>query len=184
VFGAQSLRNLFLHQEWADARLWEAVGRAGDSPLDPRLFSLLFHMHATQRRFLQLWRAQSSDIPDPATLQAGPALRDWARSYYRELSLWLGTVHDPDLAEHFTMPWSERLEAQFGAAPAPVTLGDTAYQVVAHSTYHRAQVNTRLRELGVTPPVLDYIAWAWLGRPWPHWPDRGPGQSSGTGQRV
>jgi uncharacterized damage-inducible protein DinB len=34
----------------------------------------------------------------------------------------------------------------------------------------RAQVNTRLRELGATPPLVDFIAWAWFGKPAAEWP--------------
>ena len=44
-----------------------------------------------------------------------------------------------------------------------------ATQVASHSTYHRGQVNARLREVGGTPPLVDYIAWIWFGRPAPNW---------------
>jgi hypothetical protein len=27
------------------------------------------------------------------------------------------------------------------------------------------QVNTRIRELGGTPPLVDFIAWIWAGKP-------------------
>jgi uncharacterized damage-inducible protein DinB len=42
-------------------------------------------------------------------------------------------------------------------------------QVATHSTYHRGQVNARLREVGGEPPLVDYIAWIWFGRPAPEW---------------
>jgi len=48
-------------------------------------------------------------------------------------------------------------------------LAKTAFQVTGHSTCHRGQVNTRLRELGAYPPLVDYIAWLWLGRPAADW---------------
>ena len=37
----------------------------------------------------------------------------------------------------------------------------------SHSTYHRGQVNARLREIGAEPPLVDYIAWLWFDRPAP-----------------
>lgn len=58
------------------------------------------------------------------------------------------------------------------AAPsraAPVTLGESLLQCVMHSQYHRGQNATRLRELGVNPPMTDLIAWYWSGRERPRW---------------
>jgi uncharacterized damage-inducible protein DinB len=49
------------------------------------------------------------------------------------------------------------------------TLAETMLQVASHSTYHRGQVNARLRELAGEPPLVDYIAWIWFGRPAPEW---------------
>ena len=67
------------------------------------------------------------------------------------------------------MPWAKQIEAQLGRPPAISTLADTCFQVASHSTYHRGQVNARLRELGAEPPLVDYIAWIWFGRPTPSW---------------
>ncbi len=36
-------------------------------------------------------------------------------------------------------------------------------------TGDRGQNATRLRELGGEPPLTDYIAWLWKGRPAPDW---------------
>ena len=57
-----------------------------------------------------------------------------------------------------------------GVPAAVTTLGETVFQVWAHTTAHRAQVNTRLRDAGVTPPLVDYIGWLWAGRPQADWP--------------
>jgi uncharacterized damage-inducible protein DinB len=54
--------------------------------------------------------------------------------------------------------------------PESTTIGETILQVALHSIYHRGQVNARLRALGQEPPLVDYIAWIWLGRPDPKWP--------------
>jgi uncharacterized damage-inducible protein DinB len=50
------------------------------------------------------------------------------------------------------------------------TLGETMLQIASHSTHHRAQNNSQLRELGAKPPLVDYIAWLWSGRPDAEWP--------------
>lgn len=35
--------------------------------------------------------------------------------------------------------------------------GDILYHVINHSTYHRAQIASGLRQSGIVPPVTDYI---------------------------
>jgi uncharacterized damage-inducible protein DinB len=49
----------------------------------------------------------------------------------------------------------------------------------SHSTYHRGQVNSILRQLGAEPPLTDFIAYLWLGRPDPDWGDLGSSSSLG-----
>jgi uncharacterized damage-inducible protein DinB len=57
---------------------------------------------------------------------------------------------------------------QFGTI-RPATLGESAWQVFSHTTYHRGQVATRVREIGGEPPTIDYLMWVWSGRPAPSW---------------
>jgi uncharacterized damage-inducible protein DinB len=68
------------------------------------------------------------------------------------------------------LPWVGWIEQQSKQTLAPTTLGETILQVISHSTHHRAQANTRLRMVGAEPPMVDYIAWLWRGRPKPEWP--------------
>jgi uncharacterized damage-inducible protein DinB len=67
------------------------------------------------------------------------------------------------------MPWARTLEARIGRSVTMPTLGETIQQVASHSTYHRGQINARLRDVGGEPPLVDYIAWIWFGRPAPEW---------------
>ncbi len=46
-------------------------------------------------------------------------------------------------------------------APAGVLL----LQAITHSQHHRGQNASRMRELGATPPMTDYVIWYALGRP-------------------
>ncbi len=48
----------------------------------------------------------------------------------------------------------------------------SCFQVANHSTYHRGQVNRSLRQLGGEPPLVDYIAWVWFGKPKAEWDGR------------
>ena len=58
---------------------------------------------------------------------------------------------------------------RFGDPRGNVTLGVTAFHAVAHTTHHRGQVMTRLRELGGAPPLVDYVIWVWSGNPVAEW---------------
>ena len=66
-------------------------------------------------------------------------------------------------------PCSGRFTELTGKVPI-LTMGETLLQVVNHSTYHRGQINSRLREVGGTPPMTDFIAWVGLGKPVVDWP--------------
>lgn len=167
------LADLYRHMEWADAQLWKAVRGAAVESFDPRLFQLLHHMHSTQHAFLLLWKNEPIAIPSQDELHDCERLQEWARSYHEAVRAWLDRVTESILDQPFQVPWSRQLESKLGAPPHPTLLEDTAYQVIAHSTYHRAQINTRLRELGSPPPLLDYIAWIWMGRPSASWPEAG-----------
>lgn len=155
--------------EWADAQVWNATPLTG--PPDARLKLLLGHIHIAQRAFLTIW--SGGDIT--AVLQRGEQMatlieiRRWAQGYYSEAHAFLASVSDDRLAEFVEMPWADEIAQYLGHRPGPTTVAETVFQVTSHSTYHRAQVNTRLRELDVTPPLVDYIAWLWAIRPAAEW---------------
>ena len=75
----------------------------------------------------------------------------------------------PVLGRPLVMPWVAQYEKQLGRKFDVATVGETAFQVVSHSTHHRAQANTRLRAVGGDPPLVDFIAWIWFGRPAAPW---------------
>jgi uncharacterized damage-inducible protein DinB len=95
-------------------------------------------------------------------------LRDWARPYYSEVRAFIDGCGRDELSAELNMPWAERLSRRFGPV-GPSTLAETLLQVVMHSSYHRGQVATRIRELGGDPPLTDFIAWVWQRKPNPAW---------------
>jgi uncharacterized damage-inducible protein DinB len=156
--------------EWADAEVWRAVLACEPAARDQRLRDLLTHLHVVQRLFLVVWRKERIDrsSAEPAFATAVD-LRDWARTYYPEANGFLDRLEETALTGELSMPWIKSFEAQLGRTLSKTTLGETIFQVSSHSTYHRGQVNARLREVGGTPPLVDYIAWIWFGRPEPDW---------------
>lgn len=163
------LLDLYRHMEWADATVWTAVLAADDGPSDAKIRGYFYHLHMVQRAFLRTWRGEPRDTPYP-TFDKAPALMLWGQTYFGEASAHLGTLNEAKLSEPMPLPWASMVAEMLGHAPEVTTVGDTTLQVALHSTYHRGQINARLREIGGEPPLVDYIAWIWLGRPAANWP--------------
>lgn len=155
--------------EWADGEVWRAVLAHDAARQDGRLRQLLTHLHLVQQLFLRVWRQQSleSAMRTPADFPDLRQLRAWSLPYYPDVGTFVDGLDDAALAKGVTMPWVEAYQARLGRTFSTPTLGETIFQVTSHSNYHRGQVNARLRETGGEPPLVDYIAWVWFGRPEP-----------------
>ena len=162
------LNDLFRHMEWADASVWRAVLASDAARADTKLRELSYHVHMVQRAFLRVWQGETRYRPFP-TFDDAESLVDWGRSYYSSLFAQLSSWTEDDLSSTLNVPWASRLTEPLGREAADTTLEQTAQQVALHSLYHRGQINARLRELGGEPPLVDYIAWLWLGRPEADW---------------
>jgi uncharacterized damage-inducible protein DinB len=152
--------------EWADALVWRSVlGGAGD---DHPVLERLHHFHATQWAYLQVLEGRPIDVPELAAFPDSRSLGRWARRFYADLPACRDALDEDRLSRHVDFPWAAQLAKRFGS-PGPATVGESILQLALHSTYHRAQVATRLRERGAEPPLTDFIAWIWTRRPAPDW---------------
>jgi uncharacterized damage-inducible protein DinB len=166
------LADLFRHMEWADALVWTAALGSDAGQSDAKLRETLYHLHVVQRAFLRVWRSEPRETPYPIFDDALSLMR-WGRTYYSEAMSHLETLNDEQVSQAMPVPWAAMVEQRLGRAPEVTSIGETAMQVALHSAYHRGQINARLRVVGVEPPLTDYIAWVWLGRPAANWPMRG-----------
>ena len=171
TFPAGVLSDLIRHMQWADASVWRAVLAHEGARTDPRLRNLLTHLHLVQRLFLLVWRGDPLEAPLQTFTEFGELgeLRDRAIAYHPEVTRFLETVEPASMTRGVVMPFVAQYEKQMGRAFGVPTLAETIFQVTSHSTYHRGQVNARLREVGGEPPLVDYIAWIWFGRPDAEW---------------
>ena len=161
-------RELFRHQEWADAMVWSALRAKPESLADAKLMGYVRHLHATQRAFFVLWRGE--ELNRGMLADRGPdAMLAWVREYHAGVMTLLDALDESRLSEPLPMPWMKRFAEQLGRSLNIPTIADTLIQVPAHSTYHRGQINARFKEIGGEPPLVDYIAWVWFGRPSPEW---------------
>ena len=164
------LLDLYRHMEWADATVWKASLASSVTQGDEKLRDALYHLHLVQHAFMRIWRNEPLDNAFPQFTTMIP-LMDWARLYYSGLFSFVQSWDDEKLLAPIRMPWTERVAKSLGRSPEITNIGETALQVALHSQYHRGQINARLRSVGAEPPLVDYIAWVWLARPTPSWPD-------------
>lgn len=181
MFSLELVRELYAHMEWADSKVWQAVLTTPQAGSDSRFRDRLFHIHLTQRAFLQVWTDQPIERFQALRFEDLQALYAWVRPYYRQVAEFLGGLQPTQLTAPTPVPWAKRFVQHPNREPAVTTLGQTLFQVTSHSTYHRGQVNARLRELGGEPPLVDYIAWLWQGRPQAAWPGSGGRPAVGGG---
>jgi uncharacterized damage-inducible protein DinB len=169
-------RNAYAHMEWADSVVWDTVLESPSLCEDAYVQATLLHLHLVQRTFLWMWieaaggPVQTAELrPDLDPNAMSPTeLKRWALSYYPLLRSWLSEAAER-LEAAIEFPHTGALEERLGKPPEPVVVGEAMYQVVTHTAHHRGQVLRRIRELGGEPPLIDYVAWVWMGRPPPTW---------------
>lgn len=162
------IQDLFRHMEWADALVWHAVTSSDVVMSDTVTCQRLHHLHAVQRAFLSAWRNEPIDFGAGTSL--GPQeLMAWGRDYHLEALRFVATFSEIDLDRPIVLPWTGWIKERLGREPQTPLLGETALQVASHSTHHRGQVVAALRAHGVEPPLVDFIAWVWLGKPVAKW---------------
>ncbi len=164
-----AIRPLFAHMEWADATVWRAVRACPAAADDKNIHDRLFHIHAAQQAFLQAWRGQEGAFLSASDFPSLDAIQSLARDVYAAASGYLESIAEDGMNREMVLPWSSYFAKRAGFSAQPSTLGETLLQLPSHSTYHRGQVNTRLRDLGGNPPLADFIAWVWAGKPSPSW---------------
>jgi uncharacterized damage-inducible protein DinB len=156
------LRDLYGHQEWADAEHWRAIGACAAARDDAAIRLRLLHVHLVQRFFMFACGDGQSppDMPAPEDFPTFEALAAYARASHERVRALVAAPMD--LECRVTIPW-------FKDPPLALTVGEALTQCAMHSHYHRGQNATRLRELGGDPPGTDLIVWYWKGRPAPDW---------------
>ena len=164
-----SVENLLHHMTWADTEVWEKVLTFSAAENDERIKKLLYHLHQVQYAFFSLWNNTPIELPKSETFSDLKSIARWGFDYQQKLNDFLSSQNELDKDKIVQIPWSAFMERRIGKKVVPATLEETMLQVAMHSTYHRAQVNTRLRELGGEPPSVDFIIWVWLGKPKADW---------------
>ena len=154
--------------EWADAQTWRAVRELQAAQSDERLKWLFHHLHLVQSIYLQAWRGDPFELTELKAYPDLAAIEEWQRPYYSRAATFAQTVQESRFAQPVDFPWEAMIVEKMGRV-LPVTLAESTWQVFLHTSYHRGQISTRIRELGGEPPLIDYLYWVWGGRPAPEW---------------
>jgi len=154
------IRDLCVHQLWADAEHWRAIEAHAPAAADAAVRTRLHHIHLVQRAFV--WavgsRTTGLSVTKADEFESLAELKAYARGSHEGIDRLLNTITDERLDESIVMPW-------FSDPPLTITVTEALTQCAMHSHYHRGQNATRLRELGGELPMTDLIAWYWKGRP-------------------
>jgi len=159
-----------LYTEWADSVIFSAIMGNLHAENDEIILARLRHNQLVQKVFLDVWRQSPINPVETQSLDMA-ALARFTREVHRNTSLFHETLSLTELDRTVFLPWSKLVSQKLGFETASPTLAQTLVQVFAHSSYHRGQVNARLRDLGIEPPMTDFIVWVLGHKPAPVWPE-------------
>jgi uncharacterized damage-inducible protein DinB len=155
-------RVLFAYSKWANGLFLEAAAGLSEEEFTrsivsshPSFAATLAHIVSVEWVWLRRWRGESPKSP-PAWVTSPElaVLRSKLAEVERERDGFLADLPDDGLER------AVAYQTMSGQAHADA-LSDQVRQVVNHSTYHRGQLATDLRQLGRTPPSTDFIAYRW-----------------------
>jgi uncharacterized damage-inducible protein DinB len=152
---AELLRDLARHQTWADSEHWKALHANSALLEDLDIRKRLNHMVMALRMLTALARGETPDPSRMKDVEPPGQLETALGKANAELFEALNTV---DLEKMIALPRGPRGPWE---APAGVLL----LQAITHSQHHRGQNASRIRQLGATPPMTDFVVWYALGRP-------------------
>ena len=156
----ETIRLLYDYTRWADARMLEAVSKLAPEPWTKDLGSSLksvrdtvVHIASAQWIWLSRWKGETpkgmwtaADYPTLASV------RDCWDPVREELAAFAAAQSDASLKAPLAY---KNLKGD----PMSYPLGHLMLHAVNHSTYHRGQVTTLLRQLGAQPVSTDLVVY-------------------------
>ena len=152
------VRELFAYDAWANALVFEAAAALSEEQLVhsvassfPSVGGTLAHMVGAEWVWLRRWLGESPrGFPDWVAKPVLADLRARLSAVEQECETFVAGLSDGDLGRVVSY---RNLAGQAFSDP----LDSLIRHVVNHSTYHRGQVATQLRQLGLKPPSTDLI---------------------------
>lgn len=149
---------LFDYNAWANRSIFDAVAQIPAEQYFRDLKSSYGGMHGTLAHIVwaeQLWLHRWLKRPNPAVAQGGD-LKSLAavRKRWEEVEAERGTFLSELSADHLD---DTRIVKPSSGGEYVHTFRQMFRHFINHSSYHRGQIVTFLRQLGLTPPSTDLI---------------------------
>jgi uncharacterized damage-inducible protein DinB len=142
---------------WADEQHWKTLHENTRLFDDADIRNRLNHMLKAFEMLQTLARGGTPDFTGNKEIESLDAIRTAMAQSHARMS---ETLAEVDTEQKVTLPRGPNGPFE---APAGVLL----LQALTHSQYHRGQNAARMRELGVIPPMTDFVFWYALGQPDP-----------------
>jgi len=154
----QEVKLLHAYNAWANNRVLDALAGIPEKEYTREMKSSHGSIHGTMVHIVaaeRLWQSRWQGSADAALLTTNevpsfPALRTLWEEVGRSTARFLGTMTDRKLAETFQV-------TSQAAGSVTLTYWQSLQHIVDHSSYHRGQIVTLLRQLGFTPPTASLL---------------------------
>ena len=155
------VRRLYVYTDWANDRMLAAIEGLSAEQYARDIVSsyrsirdTLAHIAVAEFLWLQRWMGESPQKePDWMHMPAFGALRAKLHEIAADRRSYLSALADAAIEE--TLHYRS-IKGDSFALP----LRETLIHCANHSTYHRGQLVTMLRQVGATPPNMDYSVFA------------------------
>ena len=155
----KDIEELFDYDSWANGLVFDAAARLADEELRRDLstshesvFGTLVHIVGAEEVWLARWQKEpAKGLPAVSEFETLDALRSRWEGIRRERDAFVSSLEGDDAL-------ADELEVTTLAGGAyRHTFQEMFHHVVNHSSYHRGQIVTLLRQLGAEPPATDLI---------------------------
>ena len=154
---ADDVRVLVEFNYWAKNRMILAVSElTGEQFLRdlsssfPSIRNTLVHMMSAERRWLSVWQGNPVDPLMPESFPDVASVTSCWETVEQDMRSFATTL--TDVSRSVSVPRPDGEVAVF-------TLNQLMQHVVNHSSYHRGQVATLMRQMGTTPAKTDLVSY-------------------------
>jgi uncharacterized damage-inducible protein DinB len=153
----RAIRETLAYTVWADRAMLAALAQASPEDLHrdtgssfPSLLDTMGHILGAERVWLSRFVGNPGYLPALSSYDSLEAIRAGFEEFWPELESYMASLDAAGLA--FELTWTNT---------KGVTRTQPVYRLllhfVNHSSYHRGQLVTMLRQLGYTPPGTDMV---------------------------
>lgn len=152
------VKRLVAYNEWANARVLRTVAEVAGNQVSknlegsfPSIRDTVSHIVAAEWVWLRRWKGESPTLPPEWSVASNPELlRNKLDEIETERASFLSSLRDHDLQREISY---RNLKGE----PWTYSMSDLFLHLINHSTYHRGQVATMLRQVGATPLPTDLL---------------------------